>query len=277
MRIFRLLTVIILMCIGNILFAQSTTEIFLTTNTNVEYNGLAGAEAKLGNFNHIVAIKDISNERIKLYFTNFTLYPGNWRGKMDFYHFHFSNGINKIARLGVDVSYLTLPKTNRYDWYGDIVGSYTNYIYSIRLAYSGLFKIDSGIGIAVQWTHAKFYGFSANSFTLDIGYTRFGILQFLTFTPEISMQYRQLQPRQTRKYNGLTFSINISNMAGKVKFFEESEGDPTPQRLSIGIDYKIIDSQLIGLHLVYKAEKPLTVYNIEKNSWDPFWKALYTG
>lgn len=280
----------------NILFSQIyiawdqnlTTELFYTTNPSNKSNGLAGIQTKLSRFNHNNSYKDISDNKKRIYFTSYDhWYYSSWGlPKTRYYNFHISKGFGYIERLGVDLSYLDLGETQRTDEEGNYLGSFTSYYFSVRTMYSGFISKNSAIGGAIQFTHIKKSEIPTgaergkgvpNVYTFDIDYSKFGILRSLTVSRNIAFLPKVFHIKQTENDQGLSFSVNILNMGNKIVFIDPNQGDPTPQRLTIGINYKVLQSQLIRLNIIGELEKPLIAYNEEKEDWDPFWKALFTG
>jgi len=276
---------IVLLSFISILFSQGIG--IYSTNPSNESNGLAGIQTKLSRFNHNNSYKDISENKYRIYYTSYKdWYHSNMLPKTHFYNFHISKGFGNLGRLGVDLSYLDLGEQNRTNQFAEDLGSFSTYFTSIRTNYSGFISDNSAIGCAIQFTYFHLASLgagaekgqgTANVYTLDIGYSKFGIQRSLTLKRDITFLPQMFYIKQTGNDDGLSISFNILNMGDEIVFNDPNQGNPTPQRFTIGIDYKFFQSQLIRLNIIGELEKPLIAYNEEKEAWDPFWRALLTG
>lgn len=275
--------ILIILCPSIMLLAQ--IDQYFTTNRSNKSNGLAGVKTKLAHFNDNASYQDLLNDQLRVHFNFYdSWYTGFFISQSKFYNFSISKGIYDKSRIGIEYSYLSWDQLPSY---GDDFspGDLTSYFFSIRTVYSSLLTTNIGIGAAFQITRLNLASGvsgienikSPSIFSFDVGFVRYGFFKFLTVSPDISLLPSVYHLKPNTNEAGITLSANIVDMGGKIAFFDDAQADPTPQRLSLGLDYRVIDSRLIALSLIVEFEKPLTAYNYDNQEWYPFWRALYMG
>ncbi len=171
----------------------------------------------------------------------------NWLPNLaDDIYYEFFAGRHHIPMLGTvggHVIFLNLGEQNRTDEEGNNLGTFTSYMMAVTGSYSTLLSQKSSLGInaKVSYQHLAEIGAGAEKgkgtsidFGFDIGYLN---KSFLT--------------------DRITLGLTVSNIGPKVDFIDPAQGDPQPTNLTLGLNYKLIDSEYNKLSIVYDLNKML--------------------
>lgn len=165
----------------------------------------------------------------------------------------YRHHVPHLGTLGGHLIYLGLGEQIRTDESGTQLGTFTSYMVAAAMSYSSLFSRTSslGINVKVSYQHLAEYGAGAEKgkgtstdFGFDIGYLK---KEFLI-------------PK-------LKFGLTVTNIGPKVDFIDPAQGDPQPTNLTLGFNYRIIDSPYNKLNLMYDVHK-LLVASYPDMDWD---------
>ncbi len=165
----------------------------------------------------------------------------------------FRKHVPYLGTLGGHLIYLNLGEQNRTGENQEDLGTFTTYMMAFCVSYSSLLSANSSLGLNAKVSYQHLAEIGAGSekgkgtstdFGFDIGYLRKGL-----FTPRLDL--------------GLT----ITNIGPKVAFIDAAQADPQPTNFTLGLQYRLIDSQFNRLSLVYDVDK-LLVASYADMDWD---------
>ena len=182
----------------------------------------------------------------------------NWLPNLaeDLYYdfFAFRRHIPFIGTLGGHIIYLNLGEQIRMgDHPDDYQGVFTSFMMATTVSYGSLLSEKSSFGLnaKISYQHLTEYGAGAEKgkgtsidFGFDVGYLR---KQFLI--PDLDV------------------AATITNIGPKVAFIDPAQADPQPTNLSLGINYRLIDTEYNKLSIVYDVNKML-VASYPNMDWD---------
>jgi hypothetical protein len=182
----------------------------------------------------------------------------NWLPNLadDLYYdfFAFRKHIPQLGTFGGHLIYLSLGEQIRMgEGPEDYLGTFTSFMMATTVSFSSLLSQYSSFGInaKISYQHLVDLGAGAEKgkgtsldFGFDLGYLR---KEFLT-------------PK-------LDFGLTITNIGPKVAFIDPAQADPQPTNLTLGINYRVIDSEFNKLSLIYDVNK-LLVASYPDMDWD---------
>ncbi len=182
----------------------------------------------------------------------------NWLPNLadDLYYdfFAFRKHIPTLGTFGGHLIYLSLGEQIRMgEGPEDYLGTFTSFMMATTVSYSSLLSPNSSFGInaKISYQHLVDLGAGAEKgkgtsldFGFDLGYLRKGFL-----TPDLDI--------------GLT----ITNIGPKVSFIDPAQADPQPTNLSLGLNYRVINSEFNKFSLIYDVNK-LLVSSYPDMDWD---------
>ncbi len=182
----------------------------------------------------------------------------NWLPNLadDLYYdfFAFRKHIPQLGTFGGHLIYLSLGEQIRMgEGPEDYLGTFTSFMMATTVSYSSLLSQYSSFGInaKISYQHLVDLGAGAEKgkgtsldFGFDLGYLR---KEFLT-------------PK-------LDFGLTITNIGPKVAFIDPAQADPQPTNLTLGINYRVINTEYNKLSLIYDVNK-LLVASYPDMDWD---------
>ncbi len=193
--------------------------------------------------------------------TEFGMMHVNWLPNLaDDIYYEFFAGRHYIPMLGTvggHLIFLNLGEQLRTGEFGEDLGTFTSYMMAITGSYSTLLSHKSSIGLnaKVSYQHLAEQGAGAEKgkgtsidFGFDIGYLN---KEFLT--------------------ERLTLGLTVSNIGPKVDFIDPAQGDPQPTNLTLGLNYRLIDSEFNKVNVVYDLNKMLVAAYPDMD-WDGDYK-----
>ena len=172
----------------------------------------------------------------------------NWLPNLadDLYYdfFAFRRHVPNLGTLGGHLIYLSLGEQIRMgEGPEDYLGTFTSFMMATTVSYSSLLSEYSSFGInaKISYQHLVDLGAGAEKgkgtsldFGFDLGYLR---KEFLT--------------------QNLDIGLTITNIGPKVAFIDPAQADPQPTNLTLGVNYRVIDSEFNKLSLIYDVNKLL--------------------
>lgn len=171
--------------------------------------------------------------------------------------------------------YGELAKT---DPHGFVSETYNPYDMALGLVYGRGFGEDFTGGITLQFLRSTLSGTAENSWAFDLGINRVNLFPSLTFIPsgELNSEFiKRIQ--KSGCFQGLNIGAALLNAGPHIAYLDESQADPIPQRLRVGIAYQAISSEIFGIEALFDFEKELVHWNEDERKADPFYKAWITG
>lgn len=165
------------------------------------------------------------------------------------YHKH----VPSLGTLGGHIIFLNLGEQERRGENNEDLGTFTSFMYALTLSYGAKISPYSAIGLNAKILHQNLTGKGAGAergegvstdFAFDLAYLHKG---FLT--------------------SKLDMGITITNIGPKVSFIDEAQADPMPTNLTLGLNYRIIDTEFNRLNLVVDFDKML-VASYPEMDWD---------
>ncbi len=171
----------------------------------------------------------------------------NWLPNLaDDIYYEFFAGRHHIPMLGTvggHLIFLNLGEQIRTDEENNQLGTFTSYMMAVTGSYSTLLSHKSSIGLnaKVSYQHLAEIGAGAEKgkgtsidFGFDIGYLNKSFLS-----------------------DRLTLGLVVSNIGPKVDFIDPAQGDPQPTNLTLGLNFKLIDTEFNKINIVYDLNKML--------------------
>ncbi len=181
----------------------------------------------------------------------------NWLPNLadDLYYefFAYRDHIENLGTIGGHLIFLNLGEQQRTGEVGEDLGTFTTYMFALAGSYSALLSRQSSIGINAKVSYQHLTSIGAGSeegkgtstdFGFDIGYMRKGLLR-----------------------NKMDLGLTVTNIGPKVAFIDAAQADPQPTNLTLGFNYRLIDSPYNRLSLVYDVDKML-VASYADMDWD---------
>ncbi|NIA18632.1 MAG: PorV/PorQ family protein [Simkaniaceae bacterium] len=179
--------------------------------------------------------------------TEFGFMHVNWLPNLadDIYYEFFAarHHIPMLGTIGGHLIFLNLGEQIRTDEENNQLGTFTSYMTAITGSYSTLLSPKSSIGLnaKVSYQHLAQIGAGAEKgkgtsidFGFDIGYLNKAFIS-----------------------DRLTMGLTITNIGPKVDFIDPAQGDPQPTNLTLGLNYRLIDSEFNKVNIVYDLNKML--------------------
>ncbi len=238
------------------IFAQSEAgAIFLLISPGARAGGMGEAQVAVANDAYASYWNPAGLGFLKG--TELALMHVNWLPNLadDLYYdfFAFRHHVPYLGTVGGHIIYLNLGEQLRMGDQAEPLGTFTTYMMAMSASYSSLLSTRSSLGInaKISYQHLAEFGAggergkgTSTDFGFDIGYLRKGFL-----SPALDL--------------GLT----ITNIGPKVAFIDAAQADPQPTNLTLGLNYRLIDSQFNRLNLVYDVDKML-VASYPDMDWD---------
>lgn len=159
--------------------------------------------------------------------------------------------------IGFFLNYLNFGEIPKIDALGRETGNFQSFEYVFSACYGLSLKEDFSFGINVKYAHS--------ALAPGIGKGSEGIGQ--TFAVDAGILKRNLfVPR-------LDLGFTMMNMGPSVFYIEESEADPIPFTLRLGLAYTILSTPVHNLLVALDLDREI-VYNPPYSKPYPFWKAL---
>ncbi|MFH1851736.1 MAG: PorV/PorQ family protein [Candidatus Neomarinimicrobiota bacterium] len=161
--------------------------------------------------------------------------------------------IKHLGTVGGHIIYLNLGEQLRTSEFAVELGTFTTYMMAVAFSYSSLLSPHSSLGINTKITYQHLASIGAGAekgkgtstdFGFDIGYLRKGFIN----------------PR-------LDLGLTVTNIGPKVAFIDAAQADPQPTNLTLGLQYRLVDSEFNRLSLVYDVDK-LLVASYPDMDWD---------
>lgn len=181
----------------------------------------------------------------------------NWLPNLadDLYYdfFAFRRHVPHLGTLGGHLIYLNLGEQIRTGDFGDVQGVFTSFMMATSLSYGSLLSKTSSFGLnaKISYQHLTPYGAGAEvgsgtsvDFGFDVGYLK---KEFIV--PQ------------------LDFAATVTNIGPKVAFIDPAQADPQPTNLTIGLNFRLVDTEYNQLNLVYDVNKML-ITSYPAMDWD---------
>lgn len=187
----------------------------------------------------------------------FSLMHVNWLPNLadDIYYefFTFRKNVPQLGTIGGHLIYLNLGAQKRTGEFGEDLGTFTSYMLALTGSYSTLLSRSSSIGLNTKISYQHLAEIGAGSekgkgTSLDFGFD-IGYLNKEFFTDRLAL--------------GLT----VTNIGPSVAFIDPAQADPQPTNLTLGLNYKLVNSKYNRLNLVYDINK-LLVASYPDMDWD---------
>lgn len=166
--------------------------------------------------------------------------------------------------------------------YGSNQETYENYDMALGMVYGRRLGENLLGGVTLKYLRSSIASFAgkditANSWAFDLGINRVNLFPSLTVRPsgEVGGEFIKAigKPDTSR---GLNIGAALLNAGPHIAYIDESQADPIPQRLRIGIACQVVSSDIIGLQALFDLEKELVHAEPGKKA-DAYYKAWFTG
>jgi len=167
--------------------------------------------------------------------------------------FAMRKSFKNLGTLGGHIIYLDLGTQERTDGVGNALGEFSSYMFAFNLSYSAKISEKSSFGInakisnqhlAKEGAGGEIGKGSSTDFGFDIGYMK---KEFIL--------------------RNLILGTTITNIGPKISFIDRAQADPQPTNFTLGLNYKLIDSEFNKLSVVWDLNK-LLVASYPDMDWD---------
>ncbi len=264
--------ILLLLCLTRLSFAQSEAAVLsLTIPPGSRANAMGSAHTA------------VADDFLALYFNPAGI-AHLQKGAVGYYHHDwqfignhpitFAGAVymTKLGSLGFAV----------YNWDFNIPDSFAPSYYerAIQFTYARQVSVHFNLGGSVKWIRSKigvpqdFPDVAANALGFDIGILVQNIFPNLTYVPQYDSLAKHFR-RFDRKngFHGLSFGLALLNTGpDKLVYIDESQADPLPQILRLGIALNAVDTDEVGVLLAFDLEKMLVDReNSFMGSWFSAW------
>ncbi len=162
--------------------------------------------------------------------------------------------------LGVAVNFINFGLNTSTDEQGRELAQFRSWEGVFGLSYGLLLARDLSVGLNIK------YVYSALAPNIGPGNEGIGT----TFAIDAGLLKRNLF------FKNLDFGLNLQNMGPSIYYISQSESDPIPFTIRLGLAYKPIQTSFLELRLLLDAEREI-VKNYSDKGPDPFFVAIWTG
>ena len=172
--------------------------------------------------------------------------------------------IEDIGMVGGSITFLNLGENVATDENGIELGTFDSFEYAITASYATKLKQNLGLGV-----NLKFIQSNLTDKNLQIGSeNRDG--RSSSFAVDLGVLWKPAYPFLQ---NNLSLGANLSNFGPKMTYIDESQADPLPTNLRMGLAYKVYDDEFNKITVVYDANRLLVVR--DSTSSDGVFKAVF--
>ena len=165
----------------------------------------------------------------------------------------FRHHVPTFGTLGGHIIFLNLGEQQRTDEQGENLGTFSSFMFAATGSYGAFISRTAAIGLNIKLLHQKLAEIGAGAekgkgvttdFAFDIGYLQKGFLS-----------------------NRLDIGMTITNIGPKIAFIDEAQADPMPTNFTLGLNFKVINSEHNKLNIVMDFDKML-VASYPDMDWD---------
>ena len=171
--------------------------------------------------------------------------------------------VEGLGTFGFNVTYINYGEQI---WTGEEspeeLGRFYSYEFAVSAHYATLMTPNLGLGASLRYIRSSLSDVPIGA-AKDPGKAN-------GFAVDLSVLYKAPWLR------GLSLGANLSNMGPKVTYVDAAQADPLPTNLSLGIAYRLIDTEFNKLTFVAQGDKEL-VRRYKDGTSDSFYKALFTA
>lgn len=145
--------------------------------------------------------------------------------------------------------------------FGEELNSYER---AFQFTYANQLGSHFAIGGTIKFVQEKFeqpQGFpdvSANAWAFDMGILVQNLFPHLTYSRQHDAFPEQFRKFDRKSFQGLAFGISLLNTGpDKLTFLDESQGDPLPQTLRLGVAFNALETDEVSLLLAFDVDKVL--------------------
>lgn len=148
-----------------------------------------------------------------------------------------------LGTLGGHIIFLNLGEQMRTDEEGIELGTFTSFMFAISGSYGAHISRNSSIGLNVKLMYQKLADIPTGAekgkgvstdFAFDIAYLKKGFLH--------------------RRFD---LGLTLTNIGPKVAFIDEAQADPMPTNFTLGLNYRLVDTEFNKFCLVVDIDKML--------------------
>ena len=221
----------------------------------------------------------------------------NWFGKIfsDMYYFHHAGNtyVEDLGNVGFNATYMTYGKQDQLDEFGESLGTFESYDLSIAATYGYQVNQNTGLGLAFKFilsdlapegTGDQEQGIKGRgmSYAFDLGFKHksvdFGQILVSPYNGVLSL-YNGIayvggfNKAELSDYSilveKLDFGFNFQNIGPNITYINESQSDPLPMNLRMGISYRALESKYSKLCFNADMNKLLA-------NRDPIYQRIFT-
>ncbi len=181
----------------------------------------------------------------------------NWLPNLasDLYYDFFTmrNEVPNLGTIGGHLIFLSLGQQQRTDEIGTDLGTFYSYMLAVTGSYGTLLSRNSSIGLNVKISHQHLADQGAGA---EKGHGTSTVLGF-------DLGYLQ------KNFIGqfMDLGLTITNIGPKVSFIDPAQGDPQPTNLTLGMNFKLLQSKYNKMNFSWDIQK-LLVSKYPNMDWD---------
>tara|TARA_B100000408_G_C10300811_1_gene224424 strand:+ start:32 stop:1369 length:1338 start_codon:yes stop_codon:yes gene_type:complete len=165
----------------------------------------------------------------------------------------FRHHVPTLGTLGGHIIFLNLGEQQRTDEQGENLGTFTSFMFAATGSYGALISRNAAIGLNVKLLHQKLAEIGAGAekgkgvttdFAFDLAYLQKGFLS-----------------------NRLDMGVTVTNIGPKIAFIDEAQADPMPTNFTLGLNFKLVETEHNKLNIVMDIDKML-VASYPDMDWD---------
>lgn len=244
-----------LMSQGTLSAVSEAGALFLLISPGARAGGMGEAQVAVANdayasYWNPAGLAFLPNSEIALMHVNWL---PNLVSDMYYEFLAFRHYIPTLGTLGGHIIFLNLGEQVRTDETGENLGTFNSFMFALSGSYGAYISKSAAVGFNIKILHQKLAEIGAGAekgkgvstdFAFDAAYFQQG---FLT-------------PR-------LDFGVTVTNIGPKIAFIDEAQADPMPTNFTVGLNYRLVNSEHNKLNVVMDIDKML-VASYPDMDWD---------
>lgn len=162
--------------------------------------------------------------------------------------------------LGLSVNYINFGTNTSTNEQGQEIAEFRSWEGVFGLSYGLLLMRDFSVGMNVKYVYSA----------LAPGYGPGGQGIGTTFAIDAALLKKNFLIKH------LSLGLNLQNMGPTIYYVSQTESDPIPFTVRLGLCYEAVQTPFLDLRLLFDAEREI-VKNYPDKAPDPFYTAIWTG
>lgn len=165
----------------------------------------------------------------------------------------FRHHVPDLGTLGGHIIFLNLGEQTRTDEQGENLGTFTSFMFAASGSYGAFISRNTAIGLNVKLLHQKLAEIGA------------GAEKGKGVTTDFAFDFAFL--KRSLWSSRVDLGMTVTNVGPRISFIDEAQADPMPTNFTLGLNYRLVDTEFNKLNLVIDIDKML-VASYPDMDWD---------